>query len=150
MRNPPKTKLERLDQLTVKWHGWRFSLSYLYHDGDGGPSIFVHGSHHCVRASIVECQASHRKRPQADHQQPCHIVMTVRKERAEAWGISSQVPRCEMEVAWRLPNVNQVESPATFEHFGNQPRQHDPCSSSRVAITNESAANCVVNLGRCY
>ena len=41
---PPKTKLPRLDQLTVEWRGRRFSLPYLYREGKGGPCVFfVHG-----------------------------------------------------------------------------------------------------------
>jgi len=44
MHVPAKTKLPRLDQLTVEWRGGRFSLPYLYREGIGGPCVFfVHG-----------------------------------------------------------------------------------------------------------
>ncbi len=41
---PTKTKLARLDQLTVELHGRRYSLPYFYREGAGGPAVlFVHG-----------------------------------------------------------------------------------------------------------
>src|SRR4030095_1523522 len=44
MHIPTKTKLPRLERLTVEWRGREFSLPYFYRDGTGGPSVFfVHG-----------------------------------------------------------------------------------------------------------
>jgi pimeloyl-ACP methyl ester carboxylesterase len=44
MHIPTKTKLPRLEQLTVEWRGREFSLPYFYRDGTGGPCVFfVHG-----------------------------------------------------------------------------------------------------------
>src|SRR5687768_15538534 len=44
MEIPPRTKLPRLDAVSVKWRDRTFSLPYLYREGSGGPSIFfVHG-----------------------------------------------------------------------------------------------------------
>jgi pimeloyl-ACP methyl ester carboxylesterase len=44
VRSPTKTKLSRLDWLTVEWRGRALSLPYFYRDGAGGPAVlFVHG-----------------------------------------------------------------------------------------------------------
>jgi pimeloyl-ACP methyl ester carboxylesterase len=44
MHIPIKTKLPRLDQITVEWHSRPFCLPYLFREGSGGPSVFfVHG-----------------------------------------------------------------------------------------------------------
>jgi len=41
---PTRAKLPSLDELTVEWHGLRFSLPYFFREGSGGPSVlFVHG-----------------------------------------------------------------------------------------------------------
>lgn len=41
---PTKTKLPRLDKITVEWRGRPFALPYLYREGTGGPCVyFVHG-----------------------------------------------------------------------------------------------------------
>jgi pimeloyl-ACP methyl ester carboxylesterase len=44
MHIPARTKLPRLDQVSVEWRGREFSLPYLYREGTGGPCVFfVHG-----------------------------------------------------------------------------------------------------------
>jgi pimeloyl-ACP methyl ester carboxylesterase len=44
MHIPAKTKLPRLDEITVEWGGRPFALPYLYREGTGGPCVFfVHG-----------------------------------------------------------------------------------------------------------
>jgi pimeloyl-ACP methyl ester carboxylesterase len=44
MHTPTKTKLPRLDEITVEWRGRPFALPYLYREGTGGPCVFfVHG-----------------------------------------------------------------------------------------------------------
>jgi pimeloyl-ACP methyl ester carboxylesterase len=44
MHIPTKTKLPRLDIITVEWRGRPFALPYLYREGTGGPCVFfVHG-----------------------------------------------------------------------------------------------------------
>jgi pimeloyl-ACP methyl ester carboxylesterase len=44
MHIPIQTNLPRLGRLDVDWHGYNFSLPYLYREGTGGPAIlFVHG-----------------------------------------------------------------------------------------------------------
>src|SRR5215510_6000597 len=44
MHIPARTKLPRLDTITVEWRARTFALPYLHREGTGGPCVFfVHG-----------------------------------------------------------------------------------------------------------